>query len=159
MEQRAVIKFHAELGKNASERFWLIQQVYVNDCFSRANFFLWHKRFFESRERLEDDNREGRPISAKLITFFDSKRILHWEFIPPDQTITGTYYLKVLKSLTARIRLICPDYRDLETWSLLHDNAASQTSLIVRQFLDRNSTQFNSKFKDRKDVFLMTFRP
>ena len=29
-----------------------------DDCLSRANFFLWHKRFSEGRERLEDDNHE-----------------------------------------------------------------------------------------------------
>ncbi|GJQ76664.1 hypothetical protein Trydic_g15522 [Trypoxylus dichotomus] len=29
-----------------------------------VNVFLWHKRFLEDRERLEDDNREGKKISA-----------------------------------------------------------------------------------------------
>ena len=46
MEQRAVIEFHAKLGKNASETFWLMQQVYGDDCLSRGNVFLWHKRFW-----------------------------------------------------------------------------------------------------------------
>ena len=61
----AVIKFHAKLGKRPSETFWLMQQVYGDDCLSRANVFLWHKCFLEGRERLEDNNREGRPISAR----------------------------------------------------------------------------------------------
>ena len=65
MEQRAVIKFHAKLGKKASETFGFMQQVYGDDCLSRASVFLWHKRFLEGRERLEDDYREGRPISAR----------------------------------------------------------------------------------------------
>ena len=38
----------------------------------------------------------------------------------------------------ARIRLIGLEYRDPEIWFLLHDNAPSHTSLIVRQFLTRN---------------------
>ena len=38
--------------------------MYGNDCLSKVNVFLWHKRFLEGRERLEDENREGRPISA-----------------------------------------------------------------------------------------------
>ena len=79
MEQRAVIKFAAKLGKNASETFWLMQQVYSDDCLSRGNVFLWHKHFLEGKERLEDDNREWRPISSLLITFFDSKGIIHTE--------------------------------------------------------------------------------
>ena len=35
----------------------------------------------------------------------------------------------------AKIHRIRPEYRDPETWSLLHDNAPSHTSLIVCQFL------------------------
>ena len=34
----------------------------------------------------------------------------------------------------AKIRRILPKLRDPETWSLLHHNAPSHTSLIVRQF-------------------------
>ncbi|EGI71101.1 Mariner Mos1 transposase [Acromyrmex echinatior] len=37
-----------------------------------------------------------------------------------------------------RIHRIRPEYRDPENWSLLHDNAPSHTSLIVRQCLARN---------------------
>ena len=90
---------------------------------SRSNFFLWYKRFLEGRERLEYDNREGMPISEMLITFLDSKRIIQREFVPTGQTITGVYYHEVLKCLMARIRCIRPEYRDLVTCSLLHDNA------------------------------------
>ena len=84
MKQRVVIKFHAKFSINASETFWLMQQVYGDNFLSSANIFLWHKRFLEGREGLEDDNR------------------------------------------------IRPEYRDPEIWSLLHDNAPSHTSLIVR---------------------------
>ena len=94
-----------------------------------------HKRFLEGRERLEDDNGEGRPISAMRITFFVSKGIIHREFVRTGQKNTGAYYLEVLKRLMVRIRRIRPEYRDPETWSLLHDNAPSHTSLIDRQFL------------------------
>ena len=77
-------------------------------------------------------------IKTMLIThtLFDSK--VHREFVSIDQTITGAYYLAVLKRLMVRVRRIRPEYRDPETWSLLHDKAPSQTSLIVRQFLARN---------------------
>ena len=91
----------------------------------------------EGKERLEDHNREGRLISAMLITFFDRKGSIHRKFVPTGQTITGEYYLEVLKRLMARIRRIRPEYRDPETWSLLHGNALSLASLIVRQFLAR----------------------
>ena len=118
MKQRAVIKCHAKLGKNASETFWLMQQVYVDDFLSRANVILWYKHFLKGRERLEHDYREERSISAMFITFFDSKEIIHREFAPTAQKITGAYYLEVLKRLMVRIRRIRPH--------------------IVRQFLARN---------------------
>jgi histone-lysine N-methyltransferase SETMAR len=77
-------------------------------------------------------------IKTMLITFFDSKGIIHKEFVPFGQTVTGNYYLEVLKRLMVRIRRIRPEYRDPESWSLLHDNAPSHNSLIVRRFLARN---------------------
>ena len=79
MEQRTVIKFHSKLGKNASETFWLMQQVYA-------------------------------AMIEKVCEYYYC------------QTITGAYYLELLKCLMARIRRIRSNYRDPETWSLLHDN-------------------------------------
>ena len=40
--------------------------MYGDDCLSKANFILWHTRFLEGREGSEHDNREGRPISARI---------------------------------------------------------------------------------------------
>ncbi|KAG5316656.1 SETMR methyltransferase, partial [Acromyrmex insinuator] len=65
-------------------------------------------------------------------------KVLYKEFVPIGQTITDAYYFKVLKRLMGRIHRIHPEYRDPENWSLLHDNAPSHTSLIVRQCLARN---------------------
>jgi len=73
-----------------------------------------------------------------LITFFDSKGIIHKECFLSCQTVTAKYYLKVLKRLMARIRLIRPEYRDPKSWSLLHDNASSHNAIIVCQCLAQN---------------------
>jgi len=48
------------------------------------------------------------------------------------------HIIEVLKRLMCRIHRIRPEYCDPEDWFLLHDNAPSHTSLIVRQFLARN---------------------
>ncbi|UYV73903.1 hypothetical protein LAZ67_11001358 [Cordylochernes scorpioides] len=267
MEQRAVIKFNAKLGRSASETYILMKQVYGTLCLSKSNVFIRHKRFSDGRNTLEDDKHTGRPSSSKtpesiekvrefvannrsaslrmmaevlhinketiriilhedlgktkvcakfvphtltgeqkslriahcrdiisayendsnflksivtgdetwcfqydpktkrqsaewksknspqakktrkvpskiktmLITFFDSRGIIHKEFVPAGQTITGEYYLNVLKRLIARIRRIRPEYRDENSWGLLHDNAPSHSSLIVRRFLAKNN--------------------
>ena len=65
MEQRAVIKFNVKLGKCASETFRLMQQVYGIACLSRSNVFVWHKRFLEGRDSLEDDEHTERPLSIR----------------------------------------------------------------------------------------------
>ena len=132
MEQRA------KLGKKASETFRLMQQVYGDDCLSRANVFLWHKRFLEGRERLEDDNREGRPISTRTPEMIEKVR----DFIANDRNASLKMMEEALnisrETIRTRIRRIRPEYRDPESWSLLHDNAPSHTSIIVRQFMARN---------------------
>jgi len=66
-------------------------------------------------------------------------RVLSIMNLPSEQTITGEYYLTVLKRLMSRIRRILPEYKDESSWCLLHDNAPSHTSLIVRRFLTKNS--------------------
>ena len=129
-----------------------MQQVYCDYCKRRANVFRMHKRFFELRERLEGDNREGRPILAMAITFFDSKGIIHREFVPTGQKITGPYCVKVLERLMARIRRIRPEYRDPETWFLLHDNVPIHTSLTVRQFSARLQVCFLNHLPNSPDL-------
>ena len=52
-------KEHEKLGKNASEKSRLMQQAHGNDCLSRLNVFVWHKRFLDGRESLEDEERTG----------------------------------------------------------------------------------------------------
>ncbi|KAG5316050.1 SETMR methyltransferase, partial [Pseudoatta argentina] len=68
MEQRAVIKFNAKLGKSASETFRSMQQVYGSQCLGRTAIFEWHKRFLEGRETIEDDKKSGRPQKSEKMT-------------------------------------------------------------------------------------------
>ncbi|UYV71748.1 hypothetical protein LAZ67_9000217 [Cordylochernes scorpioides] len=149
----------------------LMKQVYGTLCLSKSNVFIWHIRFSDGRNTLEDDKHTGRPSSSKtpesiekgrefvannrsaslrmmaevlhinketirtilhedlgkakvwtsflpmkmpsktktmLITFFDIRGIIHKEFVPAGQTITGEYNLNVLKRLIAIIRRIRP---------------------------------------------------
>ncbi|UYV63057.1 hypothetical protein LAZ67_2003000 [Cordylochernes scorpioides] len=62
---RAVIKFNAKLGRSASETYILMKQVYGTLCLSKSNVFIWHKRFSDGRNTLEDDKHTGRPSSSK----------------------------------------------------------------------------------------------
>ncbi|KAG5321990.1 SETMR methyltransferase, partial [Acromyrmex heyeri] len=74
MEQRAVIKFNAKLGKSASETFRSMQQVYGSQCLDRTAVFEWHKRFLKGRETLEDDKKSGRPILVRTPEMIEKVR-------------------------------------------------------------------------------------
>ncbi|KAG5321417.1 MOS1T transposase, partial [Pseudoatta argentina] len=135
MEQRAVIKFNAKLGKSASETFRSMQQVYGSQCLGRTAVFEWHKRFLEGRETLEDDKKSGRPILVRTPEMIEKVR----DFVANNRNASLIMIEEAL-NINSRetIRTILHEYRDPDDWSLLHDNAPSHTSLIVRQCLARN---------------------
>ncbi|GFY30527.1 hypothetical protein TNCV_3522901 [Trichonephila clavipes] len=72
-----------------------------------------------------------------LITFFDDKGFINKEFVPSGQTITGQYYLAVLKLLMDSIRRIRSEYRTENGWCSFYDN--EPTFLVVCRFLAKNN--------------------
>ena len=56
-----------------------------------------------------------------MICFYDSKGIIHKEFVPTVQTVNAVFYVGVLKRLVSRIRRIRPEDREEGSWRLLHD--------------------------------------
>jgi len=76
-------------------------------------------------------------VKSMLIIFFDSKGIIHKEFVPPGQTVNPTFYLQVLERLRNRVVRVCHEIAN--TWFLQHDNAPSHTSFAVREFLAQHN--------------------
>jgi len=81
---------------------------------------------------------EKSKVKTMLICFYDSKGIVHHEFVPPGQKVNAPYYLGVLRRLLHRIRRIRPEYREEGSWRLLHDNAPSHRSTLITDFLSKN---------------------
>ena len=50
-------------------------------------------------------------VKTMLITFFDSKGMIHKEFVPEGSTVNGQYYLGVMQCLLARIRRVRSQYK------------------------------------------------
>lgn len=65
LEQRVAIKFCAKLGETGKETYSKILKVYGSASLSRAQVFLWHKKFKEGRESVEDEERAGRPVAVR----------------------------------------------------------------------------------------------
>ncbi|UYV77488.1 hypothetical protein LAZ67_15001241 [Cordylochernes scorpioides] len=58
----------------------------------------------------------------------------------PGRTVNKEYYLQVMRNLREEIRQKRPDLWKNKNWLLHHDNAPAHTSLLVRDFLAKNST-------------------
>ena len=70
-----------------------------------------------------------------LITFYDSKGIVHKEFVPEGETVNREYYLQVLHRLWSRIVRVIPEYPEGKQLFLLHDNAPPHKTKKVKDFL------------------------
>jgi len=65
VEQRYAIKFYAKLGKSGSETLQLLSIAYGDAVLSSAEVFWWHKAFKDGRKSVEDEQRAGRPSTAR----------------------------------------------------------------------------------------------
>ncbi len=68
-----------------------------------------------------------------LITFFDSKMLIHLEYVPFGQTVNATFYLTVLKRLVVCIHRVRLEYHKPRGWFLLYDKAKPHTAHIIQQ--------------------------
>jgi hypothetical protein len=61
-------------------------------------------------------------MKTLLITFFDIKGTVHFEFIPQGQTVNQAYYVEILKQLREAVRRQRPELWPND-WILHHDSA------------------------------------
>ncbi|UYV63204.1 hypothetical protein LAZ67_2003440 [Cordylochernes scorpioides] len=102
MEQRAVIKFNAKLGRSELETYILMKQVYGTLCLSKSNVFIWHKRFSDGINTLEDDKHTGRPSSSKTPESIEKVR----EFVANNRSASLKMMAEVLHINKETIRII-----------------------------------------------------
>lgn len=81
---------------------------------------------------------EPAKIKTMLIEFFDSKNLIHCEFVPIGQTVNAKFYLEVMKHLMCRIHRIQSEYRHPDSLTFLHVNAPTHTATL-NAFLRRKS--------------------
>ena len=123
----------------------MLQQACQEQTLSRSTVFIWHKRFKEGREDVEDGPRGRRPSTSRNKTFFDVGGMVHNEFLPQGQTVNQHVYKETLQGLLRSVREKRRDLWESNTWLLHHDNAPAHTALssvcLTLKFLaDKNIT-------------------
>ena len=62
------------------------------------------------------------------------------EWVPEGQTVSQTYYLKVLATLRERVRKKRPELWKNKSWILHQDNAPAHNALSVKRYLAARGT-------------------
>jgi hypothetical protein len=75
-------------------------------------------------------------MKTMVITFFNIKGIICFDFIPQGQAVTRAYYLEILKWLHEAVHRKIPEVWPSD-WILHHDDALAHKVLSVKQFLDQ----------------------
>jgi hypothetical protein len=65
LEQRGNVKFCVKLQKSPCETLEMLKTVYGASTMSKSNVFNWHKRFREDREDMNNDGRQGAPVTKR----------------------------------------------------------------------------------------------
>jgi transposase len=76
-------------------------------------------------------------VKTMIIVFFDSRGIVHKEFVPPGQTVNHAFYKDFLERLRKRVQRVRRDIAD--DWVLHHDNAPAHTVLSICEFLAKKN--------------------
>ena len=105
--------------------------VFAYDLETKVHSAEWHT---SSSHRPKKSRLVKSKEKGMLIAFFDIESVVHYDFVPPVQTVNGHFYVQVLLRLRDAVRRKRRDKWQGE-WFLLHDNASSHTSLVVQKFL------------------------
>jgi hypothetical protein len=111
-----------KLGKNANDTCAMLSKAYMGEAMKSVS--EWHKLFKES-------HMSKSQMKAMLIIFFDINGIIHFEFIPQDQTDNQAYYVEILKSLCEAVHRKRPELQAID-WILHCDNVPAHSVLSIK---------------------------
>lgn len=84
-------------------------------------------------------------VKTLLTWFYDLKGIIHRDFIPEGETITGKYYWDATQHSWWRINRSRPEYQDPGSWYLLHNNSPPQKTSSVAELLAKKKSLCHSR--------------
>jgi hypothetical protein len=108
----------------------MLSEAYGGETAEKSRFFDWQKRFRVRMSKWQ--------MKSVLITFFDMKGTVHFEFIPQGQTVNWAFYVGTLKQLYETAHRKRPELQPND-WILHHDSATAHKVFPVKQFLAQKS--------------------
>ena len=109
--------------------------VYGYDVETKAQSSQW-KGLTSPRPKKARMSRSN--VKVMLITFFDCKGIIHYEYVPNGQTVNKEFYLEVMKRLRHAVLRKRPQMWKDRSWTFHHDNAPAHTAMVVTEFFAKN---------------------
>jgi hypothetical protein len=102
IEQWCAIKLCLKLNKSTTQTFGSLTK-FVEMPLYRGLWFLSGTKLSKKAKKmlkttlvLEDQSRQ-QTVKTMMIVFFDSRGIVHKEFVPPGQTVNQAFYKDVLE--------------------------------------------------------------
>jgi hypothetical protein len=120
-----------KLGNDSSDAYEVLSETYRGEA-------VKGQVFLSGISGSNDVRMSKSRMEAVLITFFDIKDVVRFEFIPQDQTVNKAYYVEISKRLSEIVRRRKPELSP-NNWILHHDNAPAHKTLSVKQFLAQKS--------------------
>ena len=116
LKEQYAIKFCFKLGKNATEKYGMLQTAFRPSCMNQASVFEWYKRLKEGRESVRDDERCGRSkevrtpeLIGQIKNFMDKDRHVSIETISAQFDVSvGTVHTIIREEL--KMRKICTKF-------------------------------------------------
>jgi len=118
-----------EIEPNFLDKVITGAESWVFDCGpeTKQQSAEWHTK---SSPRPKKARMSRSWVKTMVTVFFDSRAIVHKEFVPPGQSVNHAFYKDVLERLRKRVQRVRTDIAD--DWVLRHDNAPVHTALSIR---------------------------
>ena len=106
----------------------------------------------KTNQNLKKPHQSRLNIKVILAVFFYYRGVVHSEFLPDGQMVNKEYYLGITKHLCENIRRKRPYLWKNNSWILHHNTAPSHTSILIREFLAKISTNFIDQASYSPDI-------
>ncbi|KFM62221.1 hypothetical protein X975_23124, partial [Stegodyphus mimosarum] len=164
LEQCYAITFCFRLQKSASETFDMIREAFNDDALTRVSVFRWHKTFKDSRQNVEDTEREGQLSSSVTETMINRAVVI----IKADHRITVRQLHALLNISVGSVHSIMVEHLQLKRvcarWIpklLTHEQIQHRVDVFTKwkERLEQEGDNFLKRIITADDAWLYHYDP